>query len=141
MPARRPTQGVPRSIPLNELSGPKIAPRDCEALQPKEGKLVEVATLEDDPVVEDLEEAAATQAIGVAPFKDGPVSILEDVLDQARHRGPAEFDLEHLPDGRTTTQWLHHDLVVDRIIRIERREPIDIGIIEASNPLLDELPG
>ena len=110
-------------------------------MQPKKGELVEVATLKDDLVVADMEEATSAQAIGVAPFKDGPVSILEDVLDQAGHRGSAEFDLEHLPDCRAAMQRLHHHLVVDCIARIERRKPVNVGFVKAANPLLDELSG
>ena len=128
-------------VGLNALLGPKVALRDFEALQPKEGKLVKVATLKDDLVVANMEESASAQAIGVTPFKDGPLSILKEVLNQAGHRCPAELDLEHLPNGRAAVQRLHHHLVVDCIVRIERRKPVNVGFIKAANPLLDELSG
>src|SRR3546814_17178648 len=81
-------------------------------LLPEERELIKVASLEDDLVVAHMEETAPTQASWITPFKNGPFSVLEDVLDYAGHGCPPELNLEHLSDGLTTLQRLHHYLVI-----------------------------
>src|SRR3546814_16303613 len=72
-------------------------------------------SLEDDLVVAHMEETAPPQASWITPFKNGPFSVLEDVLDYAGHGCPPELNLEHLSDGLTTIQRLHHNLVINGV--------------------------
>src|SRR5262245_39742819 len=90
-------------------------PRLLHALLPAEGPLVPVAALEDVPVGDHLEEAAAAQALGIAPFEDGPVAVLEQVVFDADHLGVAELALEHGADRRPAHERIPHDLVVDGV--------------------------
>src|SRR3546814_14565859 len=84
-------------------------------------ELIKVASLEDDLVVAHMEETAPTQASWITPFKNGPFSVLEDVLDYAGHGCPPELNLEHLSDGITTIQRLHHQLEINGVRSDKRR--------------------
>src|SRR3546814_14658719 len=87
---------------LNALLGPKVGLGHGNTLLPEERELIKVASLEDDLVVAHMEETAPTQASWITPFKNGPFSVLEDVLDYAGHGCPPELNLEHLSAGLTT---------------------------------------
>src|SRR3546814_37245 len=100
---------------LNALLGPKVGLGHGNTLLPEERELIKVASLEDDLVVAHMEETAPTQASWITPFKNGPFSVLEDVLDYAGHGCPPELNLEHLSDGLTTIQRLHHNLVINGV--------------------------
>lgn len=73
-------------------------------MEPKERELVPIPALEHDFPVNDMEETAAPQAKWIAPFEDGPLTVLEDVLYDIHHIGLSEFGCKHPPDGwRPTT--------------------------------------
>jgi hypothetical protein len=121
------------------LLGPKVALWHCDALQTKEGELIKVASLKNNLIIEHMEEAAATQAAWITPFKYGPLSVLKNVLNDASHGGSAELDLEHVSNGGATPKRLHNNLVVDRVGVVEGRKTVYVTIIKAMDPILDEL--
>src|SRR3546814_18265113 len=89
---------------LNALLGPKVGLGHGNTLLPEERELIKVASLEDDLVVAHMGETAPTQASRITPFKNGPFSFLEDILDDASHVCKTELKLEHMSDGITTIQ-------------------------------------
>src|SRR4051812_37463166 len=86
-----------------------------------ERELVPVATLERDAAFDDAEEPAAAQPKRIAPLQDRPLAVLEQVLDDARHRGRRELALEHRADVRPPLDRrpLGH-LMVDRVDGVQR---------------------
>src|SRR3546814_11717617 len=96
---------------LNALLGPKVGLGHGNTLLPEERELIKVASLEDDLVVAHMEETAPTPASWITPFKNGPFSVLEDVLDYVGHGYPTELNPEHLSDRLTNIQSLHHHFV------------------------------
>lgn len=99
-----------------------------------ETRPVPIAALEGDLAVADLEEAAAAQTLGVAPFEDRPGTVLEQVLDDADHFGMGEVVLEHGADGRATMDRRLHHLVVDGILMIEPGKRGRVAAIERLDP-------
>src|SRR3546814_17739353 len=88
---------------LNALLGPKVGLGHGNTLLPEERELIKVASLEDDLVVAHMEETAPTPARWITPFKTGPFSVLEDVLDYACHGCPPALNLVTKSD-RTQTK-------------------------------------
>src|SRR3546814_15987332 len=98
---------------LNALLGPKVGLGHGNTLLPEERELIKVASLEDDLVVAHMEETAPTQASWITQFKNGPFSVLEDVIDYAGTGCPHALNLEHLSDGLTTIPRLNQNLGIN----------------------------
>jgi hypothetical protein len=111
-----------------------MVPRKRQALGAQEAELVPVASLEDDLSVDDVEEPAATQAEGVAPFENGPLAVLEQVFHHADHLGLLEAGREHPAKGLAALHGLFGDLMVDGVFAVHRDQGIDVGPIERVDP-------
>lgn len=59
-------------------------------MESEKSQLVPISALKHDLVVDDLKKSAASQALGIAPFKNGPIPYLENVLRNAHHLGRRE---------------------------------------------------
>lgn len=132
--------GSPRRFRIVGASA-QIPIRNRQALRSEKGQLVEIAALEHDLALAHPKEAAAAQPIRIAPFQNGPVALLEQVLDQTVHLRATEFDLEHPPDRRPADQRVHHHLMIDRVVGIQRGESVDVARVEVGDPDLNQLAG
>src|SRR6516162_3072608 len=70
-----------------------------QVVRAQERQLVPVAALKCDPPVHHMEEPTTSQAAGVAPLKDSPLALGEEILDDAVHPGRGKPGGEHLPYG------------------------------------------
>jgi hypothetical protein len=133
----KPTRGVSC---IRLLSAPVLqswALRQRKPLEPKERELIPVPALEHDFTVNDMEEAAASQAKWITPFEDGPLTVLEDVLHDTHHIGLSEFGCKHPPDGLAAYHGLLGHLMIRGILTVEVRQGVDIAAIKSINPCLD----
>jgi hypothetical protein len=124
---------------LRQLEHMALLCRKRQALLPEEGQLVEVTSLEDDLLVDDLEEAATTQSLRVSPFQNRPVPVLKDVLDLTHHRRATELALEHLPNSIPADDRFPDHLMIDRIFSVELRDRFGVGAIERGDPVSNQL--
>ena len=62
-------------------------------------KLVPVAPLKSDLVSADLEKTASPQTLRIAPFENGPFSVLKQVFDDASHLRGRKASAKHSTDG------------------------------------------
>lgn len=106
----------------------------------EDGQFVEVAPLEHDEAINDMEEPAPSEALRISPLEDRPFSVLKQVLDMAMHIGLTEVTKEHRPDGLATLGRFTNHLVVHSLLGIEGSQPIRIADVEGVDPLLHELP-
>ena len=111
-----------------------LLPWQRQALLPKKRQLVPVAALELDLVILDVEEPASSQAKWVTPFKDGPVSVLKEVVDDADHVCGCKAMDEHIANVLSALDWRLGNLVVDGIGRIHFCETDRVLSIEGCNP-------
>ena len=124
---------------LRQLDHMTLLCRKRQTVLPEEGQLVEVTSLEDDLIVEDLEEAATTQSRWVSPFQNRPVPVLKDVLDLAHHRRATELALKHLPNSVPPDDRFPDHLMIDRIFSVELRYRFGVGAIERRHPVSNQL--
>src|SRR5215510_6903354 len=89
-----------------------------QPMRAKKGQLVPVAALKHDLSGDNVEEPAAAKIQGVAPLKDGPFAVFEDVLDYADPLRRGETDSEHLSNRGAAVHWRLGDLMVHRVVRI-----------------------
>src|SRR5262245_8919142 len=112
-----------KSAPYGSLEG--------QSVQFQERQLVPISALERDLVGLNLKEAATTQAEGVAPFENRPIAVFEKIFDAAHHRGGRKLSFEHRADGFTAVHRIVRDLMVDRVVRVQRRDSIGIAAVES----------
>ena len=110
-----------------------------KTLGAKEGELIPVTTLKDDPVVNDMEEAAAPEPERVTPFKDCPFAVFEQVLNDTDHFYRCKRFCKHAADGLAAFNRRLGYLVIDRIFRVQTGKGIDIGPVECFNKGTDYL--
>jgi len=125
----------------NARSGAEIPFRYGKALSTKERELIEIPALEDDVIVTNAEESTSAQAVGIAPFEDGPFAVFEEIFHDARHRCATELDLEHASDFGAAVQGFHDHLMIDGVHCVERCEAFDVCGVEPLDPFADELLG
>lgn len=104
----------------------------------KEGELVPVAPLKLDEGVADVKEAAASEAERIPPLENRPLTLFEEILDDAHHRCPGEFTLEHLPNRGPALDGLFGYLVIDGRVGVEGSERFGIAAVERLDPLQDD---
>jgi len=107
-------------------------------VQPQEAELVPIAALEGDLIVDDVEEAAASEAERIAPFEDRPIADLEEIIGNADHACAREFDVEHLFDRGAALDGALRHLVVDCILGVKPAEGFGIGAVEGIDPGFDD---
>ncbi len=91
-----------------------------------------------DLAFDNMEEAASAEAERVFPFKNGPLSVFKDVLDDAHHGGRSKAGSEHLSNRALALNGHLGHLVIHRMLGVERRQTIRIGAIERFNPELNK---
>jgi len=104
-------------------------------VQTEEREFIPIAALEDDLVVEDVKEAATAQAFGIAPFKNRPFAVGEQVFRDAKSflpsRSPFQTWREFRRDRRLS------DLVIRRAGSVQRGQAFNVSGIESLNPQFD----
>src|SRR5574338_1221193 len=108
--------GAPASSPKARLEARAPTCQDSrsrlpQSVEAEKTQLVPVAALEGDLALDDLKEAAAAQALGITPFENRPVAILEDVLGNADHLRLGKALGKHGPNGLAADHRLIGDLV------------------------------
>jgi hypothetical protein len=129
---------VPFAIAIFTLC-PKILVRNGNTLSAKKRQLIKVAALKNDLIVPHVKKTAPSHANGIAPFKHCPLTVLEQIFNDASHFGAAEFDLEHMTDLGATAQRVGDNLVVDGIGRVEVQQTLDAAAVEQFHPFCHEL--
>ena len=81
-----------------------------------------------------MEEATAAKSLGVLPFKNRPLAVLEQVVDHADHFGHREFGRKHLSNRFPSFGRPSDHLVIDGVLGIEGRHRIGICRVEGCNP-------
>jgi len=107
----------------------------------KEGQLIPVPTLKANTSVHNFEESTSAKTGWISPLQDCPIADLKKVLDNARHIRTRKFAFKHLSDSGSTLDRLPHDLVVDRVLRVQFRESFHVSSIEGMNPSLHRFVG
>src|SRR5688572_22450154 len=85
-----------------------------------------------------MEEATASQTLGIFPFKHSPFTILEKIFDDADHLTGGKFLLKHLLNSLTSDYRRQSNLVVDRILFIKAGERLNISSIKGVHPEFHE---
>jgi hypothetical protein len=112
---------------------------DWETVQSEKRQFVPVAPLKGNPAVSDGEEAASSQAQGVAPFKDCDIAGLVDDIGNARHFGSGKLSFKHLANCRATFDGLLCHLMVHCVFVIELRNGAGIAFVESSDKLFNHV--
>ena len=90
--------------------------------------------LADDLAIDHMEEAATSHSQRIAPFKNGPLAIDKNVLDDANHIRRSKPVGKHLPNGRPAMNWRLGNLMVDGVLSVEVRKCIHVGAIKGLDP-------
>lgn len=109
------------------------------ALRAQECQLVPIATLENDLVILDVKEPASPQPERIPPFENRPVTVFENVFNDAYHLRIGEPVGEHLPDRVSAIDGRLGYLVVHRMLGVEGYECVDIRSVEGIHPLFDKI--
>ena len=104
----------------------------------EERKLIPVASLKLDLPVYNVEEPAAAKAKRIAPLQNSPLTLFEDVFDQADHIRRGEPRGKHLFDCFSSDNREFSDLMIDSLFRVEASKSIDICTVECLNPGLNK---
>src|SRR6516165_6134502 len=86
-----------------------------------------------------MKEPAAAQPFRVAPFQDGPFSVLEEVLRNADHLGRGKSGREHSSNSFAPFNWALGYLMVDRVCVVEGAQRINVRPIESLDPSLYDI--
>src|SRR5579862_1280433 len=81
-----------------------------------------------------MKEAASPETLRVAPLEDRPLSILEEVLDDANHFRSREASRKHLADRIAALDGIFRNLMVDGIGGVECGQSFDVGAIKGVYP-------
>ena len=106
-------------------------------MQPQKRKLVPIAPLEHDFVIEDMEAPASAHPKRITPFKYGPLAILKNVLWDANHFGQCKGSREHDPNRVPSANRRLRHLIVGRVLAVEVGQCFDIMVVEGFDPSLD----
>jgi hypothetical protein len=114
---------------------------DWETVQPEKRQFVPVAPLKGNPAVSDGEEAAASQAQGIAPFEDCDIAGFVDDFGNASHFSSGKVSLEHLANCRAALNGFACHLMVHSVFVIEFRNGSSVAFVETSDELFNHFAG
>jgi hypothetical protein len=112
-----------------------------ETVQPEKRQFVPVAPLKGNPAVSDGEEAAASQAQGIAPFEDCDIAGFVDDFGNASHFSSGKVSLEHLANCRAALNGFACHLMVHSVFVIEFRNGSSVAFVETSDELFNDFAG
>src|SRR6266478_8494615 len=81
-----------------------------------------------------MEEATPSQTLRIPPFKDRPLAVLEQVLDDADHLGYLEISHELFANSLAALDRLFRNLMIDRVNLVKRGKRIDVCPIKSVHP-------
>jgi hypothetical protein len=110
---------------------------DWETVQPEKRQFVPVAPLKGNAAVSDGEEAAPSQAQGVAPFEDCDIAGFVDDFGNARHFSSGKVSFKHLANCCATFDGLLCLLMVHSVFVIEFRNGSSVAFVEESDELFN----
>lgn len=88
-----------------------------------------------------MKKTAPSEALWVAPFQDGPLAILKNVLDDADHFDRGESGFEHFANCFSAQNWLFRHLVIRCVLPVKVREKSRVGTVECLNPPFNDFSG
>ena len=100
----------------------------------QECELVPIPTLKDDLFVLDPKEPAAPQTERVSPLENSPLTVLENVLDDAEHLCSSELRFKHLADCLAAHNRFLRYLMVHSVRGIKARKGSGICFVEGLDP-------
>ena len=84
-----------------------------------------------------MEKPTASQSTWVSPFKNSPLPVLKEILNDAMHLCRSKTRGEHLPDVLSTLHRRLSNLMVYGVCSIEGRQRIYVGAVKRLHPRLN----